>query len=111
MRSRTTGCYGGVGNERCGPVRVAGWLNNREDAGSNAEFTHCEDGRSGCNAESGGCDCRGGDVCVDAAVFGAEPLLQCAGGFVASGGANANGQSYSLVIHNGLTGSYSFEVD
>ena len=26
-------------------------------------------------------------------------------------GANANGQSYSLVIHNGLTGSYSFEVD
>lgn len=26
-------------------------------------------------------------------------------------GANASGQSYSVVIHNGLTGSYSFSAD
>lgn len=26
-------------------------------------------------------------------------------------GANASGQSYSVVIHNGLTGSYSFSVE
>lgn len=26
-------------------------------------------------------------------------------------GANSNGQGYSVVIHNGLTGSYSFNVD
>lgn len=25
--------------------------------------------------------------------------------------ADANGQSYSLVIHNGLTGSYSFKIE
>lgn len=26
-------------------------------------------------------------------------------------GAEANGQSYSVVIHNGLTGTYSFNID
>ena len=26
-------------------------------------------------------------------------------------GANANGQSYSVEIHNGLTGSYSFSLN
>ncbi|MGO2776042.1 hypothetical protein [Corynebacterium casei] len=26
-------------------------------------------------------------------------------------GANSNGQSYSVVIHNGLTGSYSFSLN
>lgn len=26
-------------------------------------------------------------------------------------GAEENGQSYTLIIHNGLTGSYSFNVD
>ena len=85
LRSRWAGCYGGLDCGRCGPVRVTGRLNNREDAGSNAGFRHCEDGRSGCATEGGGGDCFGGDVRVDAVVFGVEPLFQCAGGFVASG--------------------------